>query len=132
MINLPTHAEASSLRNAMSAASESEIAAAFVNVRMGIAFHVTLIELGQPQPPTPLEIDNTTTHRASTKSLLLKQSKAMCMRFYWLQDRENQGKFHAYWDKGTSNLADYFAKHHSAAHHKRMRPMCLSSFNLQL
>jgi hypothetical protein len=32
-----------------------------------------------------------------------------------------QGQFLVYWGPGFQNLADYFTKHHSPAHHKRMR-----------
>jgi hypothetical protein len=50
-----------------------------------------------------------------------KRTKAMDMRFYWIQDRVKQGQFNVYWGPGYQNLADYFTKHHSPAHHKRMR-----------
>ena len=43
------------------------------------------------------------------------------MRFYWLQDRVNQGQFHIFWAPGSKNLADYFTKHHPAIHHNKMR-----------
>jgi hypothetical protein len=45
----------------------------------------------------------------------------MDMRFYWIKDRVKQGQFNVYWGPGFHNLADYFTKHHSPAHHKRMR-----------
>ena len=44
------------------------------------------------------------------------------MRFYWLQDRCNQGQFIIYWAPGSNNLVDYHTKHHPPAHHKKMRP----------
>jgi hypothetical protein len=31
-----------------------------------------------------------------------------------------QGQFNVYWAPGFQNLADYFTKHHSPAHHKRI------------
>ena len=43
------------------------------------------------------------------------------MRFHWIQDRANQGHFIIYWKRGENNLADYFSKHHSPAHHRRVR-----------
>jgi len=89
------------------------------------------MELGHPQPRTPLEMDNTTAHSVLTRSLIPKRSKAIDMRFYWLRDRENQGQFLLYWDRGMCNLADYFTKHHSAAHHKKMRPMHLASCTIE-
>jgi hypothetical protein len=45
----------------------------------------------------------------------------MDLRFYWIKDRVKQGQFHVYWGPGFQNLADYLTKHHSPAHHKRMR-----------
>jgi hypothetical protein len=45
----------------------------------------------------------------------------MDMRFYWIKDRVKQGQFNVYWGPGDQNLVDYFTKHHSSAHHKRMR-----------
>lgn len=46
-----------------------------------------------------------------------QKSKAMDMRFYWLRDCVQQRQFIIYWRPGTENLADYFTKHHLAAHH---------------
>ncbi len=43
------------------------------------------------------------------------------MRFHWLQDLEAQGQFRIYWRPGKTNLADYFTKHHSPAHHVNVR-----------
>jgi hypothetical protein len=45
----------------------------------------------------------------------------MDMHFYWIKDRVKQGQFNVYWGPGYRNLADYFTKHRSLAHHKRMR-----------
>ena len=50
-----------------------------------------------------------------------KRTKAMDMHFHWLRDREAQGQFNIYWRPGKTNLADYFTKHHAAAHHKNIR-----------
>jgi hypothetical protein len=45
----------------------------------------------------------------------------MDMRFYWIKDRVKQGQLNVNWGPGFQNLADYFTKHNSPAHHKRMR-----------
>ena len=47
------------------------------------------------------------------------------MRFHWIKDRVKQKQFMIKWDKGRNNLADCHTKHHSGAHHKQLRPMCL-------
>jgi hypothetical protein len=50
-----------------------------------------------------------------------KRTKAMDMRFYRIKDCMKQGQFKIYWGPGIQNLADYFIKHHSLAHQKRIR-----------
>ena len=52
-----------------------------------------------------------------------KRSKAMDMRYYWVQDRIRQKQLHIYWAPGKTNQADYQTKHHSSAHHQRERPI---------
>jgi hypothetical protein len=80
-----------------------------------------LEELGHKQPPTPMETDNTTATGYSIGTIKQKCTKAMDMRFYWMKDRVKQGQFKMYWGPGFQNVADYFTKHHSPAHHKRIR-----------
>jgi hypothetical protein len=38
-----------------------------------------------------------------------------------IKQNRTKGQFNVYWGPGYQNLADYFTKHHSPAHHKRMR-----------
>jgi hypothetical protein len=68
-----------------------------------------------------MEIDNTTVTGYSNGTIKEKRIKSIDMRFYWIKDRVKQGQFNVYWGLGYQNLADYFTKHHSPAHHKRMR-----------
>ena len=85
--------------------------------------------MGHPQPPTPIQIDNTTAVGFANKTIKQRASKAIDMRFYWLQDRINQKQFVIYWSPGMNNLGDYHTKHHPAYHHKDMRPTILHSPN---
>jgi hypothetical protein len=126
-INAPIHVECSILRNVMGAASESEIAGAYVNARMGVEERIMLWEMGHPQPATPLELDNTTAFGILTKQLIPKRSKAIDMRFFWLRDRTNQQQFNLYWHKGDDNVADYFTKQHPTPHHQKMRKILMAS-----
>ena len=41
-----------------SSAMETEVAATFYNAKEALPFRVTLAEMGHPQPPTPMEVDN--------------------------------------------------------------------------
>ena len=81
--------------------------------------------MGHPQPPTPIQIDNTTA-LGVVQNNVLKKLKAMDMRFHWLRDRANQGQFRTHWRAGSTNLADYVTKHHAAIHHKTIRPVYLT------
>jgi hypothetical protein len=109
------------LKHVMSSAAEAEIGAALINAKEGAVLRTTLEELGHKQPPTPMETDNTTATGYSNGTIKLKRTKAMDMHFYWIKDRVKQGQFHIYWGPGYQNLADYFTKNHSPAHHKRIR-----------
>jgi hypothetical protein len=47
------------------------------------------------------------------------------MHFYWINDRVKQGQFKVGCPPGDTNMGDYFTKHHSPAHNKRMKPYYL-------
>jgi hypothetical protein len=109
------------LKHFMSSAAEAEIGEVLINAKEGAVLRTALEELGHKQPPTRMETDNTTATGYSNGTIKQKRTKAMDMRFYWIKERVKQGQFNVYWGPGFQNLADYFTKHHSPAHHKRMR-----------
>jgi hypothetical protein len=113
------------IRNVMGSAAEAEIASSYLNGQEAIPIRTTLEEMGHPQPPTPMQVDNSTAEGFANDTIKQKRSKAIDMRFYWIQDRTRQGQFLIYWRPGADNLADYHTKHHSAAHHRLMRPKFL-------
>jgi hypothetical protein len=45
---------------------------------------------------------------------------------YGVIDRAKHGQFHVDWGPGYQNLADYFKKHHSPAHHKIMQEIYIN------
>jgi hypothetical protein len=83
--------------------------------------------MGHPQDATELKTDNTTYDGIANKTVQQKRSKAMDMRYYWIQNCIEQGQFDVSWDPRDTNLGDYFTKHHSPSHHKRIRPFYLHS-----
>ncbi len=89
----------------MSSAAEVELGALFINVKTAISIQQTLIELGHPQPRTPMQTDHATTLALLTNKILPKALKAMDMHFHWLWCRNAQGQFRYYWRPGTQNLA---------------------------
>ena len=50
----------------------------------------------------------------------------MDMRFHWLRRREAQNQFRFFWGPGKTNLANYWTKHHCAAHHVKQRKQILT------
>jgi hypothetical protein len=109
------------LKHVISSAVEAEAGAVLINAKEGAFLKKTLAELGHKQPPTPMETDNTTATGYRHGTIKQKRTKSMNMRFYWIKDRVKQGQFKIYSGPGFQNLADYVTKHHSPAHHKRIR-----------
>jgi hypothetical protein len=90
------------LKQVMSSAAEAEIGAVFLNDKEGTIVFTTLEELGYPQPPTPLQTDNTTATATAYINGTIKQkcTIAMDMRFYWVTYRVKQGQLHVYQGPG--------------------------------
>ena len=97
----------------------------FHNAKDGVTLRITLAELGHPQPATPIQTYNSNDTGIANRNVKQRKSKAMEMRFYWVQDRVHQKHFIIYWRPGEQNLADYFTKHYPAAHHQQIRPQYL-------
>ena len=110
------------IKAVMSSAAEAEIGALFINAREAIPARTTLEEMGHPQPPTPMQTDNTTALGVVNRNLQPRRTKAMDMRFHWLRDRAAQAMFRFFWQQGKDNKGDYWTKHHCSAHHKQVRP----------
>jgi hypothetical protein len=66
----------------LSSASKAELATLFYNGKEGAPLHITLEELGHPQPPTPMVTYNSMVSGIVNESVKQKCSKAMDMRFY--------------------------------------------------
>jgi hypothetical protein len=66
----------------MSSATEAELGALYINVREVIPQQHLLNKLGHPQPPTPIQIDNSTALGMVTNIIQPKRTKAMDMCFH--------------------------------------------------
>ena len=104
----------------VSAASEAELAGLFINGQAAVSTRNTLSDLGYPQSATPMLTDNTTALGIANKTVRLKRSKAIDMRYHWVKDRVELGEYVVAWGPGCDNLGDYFTKTHPAAHYRRM------------
>ena len=105
----------------LTSAAEAELGALYINSREAVPQRILLEEMGHPQPKTPMQTDNTTALGVVNNNIQPRRTKAMDMRFHWLRDQAAQKQFRFYLRPGTSNFADYWTKHHCAAHHKTMR-----------
>ena len=102
----------------MASAAEAEVGALYyMNAQEAPTIRQCIIELGHPQPATPMKIDNSAAKEVLTGTIKQKQSKAIDMHFYWLKDHTEQGQFNTYWEPGKHNLADYSIKSHTGTHH---------------
>ena len=115
------------IKAVMSSAAEAELGALYINAREAVYIRLILERLGHPQPPTPMQTDNSTAAGIILNKVQPKRTKHMDMRFYWLRDRKTQKMFRFYWRSGKLMRADYYSKHHPAAHHRNYRPEILTS-----
>ncbi len=75
------------IKAVMSLAAEAEVGALYINCREAFPTHHTLKFMGHPQPPTPMQTDNTTALGVVNNNVI-KKLKAMDMKYYWLCNRE--------------------------------------------
>ena len=81
----------------MESAAEAELGGLFLNCQEAVPIWITLEEMGHPQLPTPVQVDNSNALGIATGTIKQRKSKAMDMRFYWIRDRSNQDQFNIYW-----------------------------------
>jgi hypothetical protein len=115
------HTISSIMRNGMASTTEAELGAVFQNINDCVPIHIALEEMGHPQAVTPIQTDNACAAGITNQTVKQCHSKAIDMRLYWIRDRIKQGQFIIHLCAGKDNLAEYFTKHHSLAHHKLMR-----------
>ena len=71
------------IKAVMSSAAEAEIGALFINCQEAVPARRVLKFLGHPQPPTPMQTDNTTALGVVNKNVM-KKLKSMDMKYHWL------------------------------------------------
>ena len=83
--------------------------------------HNTLIEMGWPQPHTPIQTDNSTEVGFTNKTIVNKATKSADMTLWWIRDRESQEQFRYYCVLGYENDGDYITNHHPHIYHEAKR-----------
>lgn len=122
-LNGAIHVLCQVLKFVASSAAEAELGALFLNAKLAKILRLTLEEMGHPQPPTPIHIDNSTTVGIVNNTVKRQQSRSMEMRYFWLLDGATQALFDFQYHPGFENLADYPSKAHLGSHHLAVRPI---------
>ena len=104
--NEPVHTISTIFKRVMASTAEAKIGGLCVNARAAIPARHTLEEVGQRQPKTPIQTENTTADRFENNNIIPKATKFIDMNWNWLKDREAQEQFRFYWRPGSNILAD--------------------------
>ena len=105
----------------VASAAEAEYATIFINGQKGMRIRTILQDMGYPQQSTIIYTDNQCASGLANKSINMKRSKALDMRFHWTQDKVNLETYKVTWQQGKDNAADYLTKSHPLTHHKAIR-----------
>jgi hypothetical protein len=99
-LNRAIHITCTILKPVAALAAEAELGALFLNVQETKVLQLTLLELGHPQPPTPIHINNTTTVGIVNNIFKRQHSRAMEMQYFWLLDGKTENYFKFYYQPG--------------------------------
>jgi hypothetical protein len=122
-INGPIMVFSSIIQNVMASIGEAEYAAAFHTGQMASGLRKTLLDLGYPQPPTYILVDNAVASGIASNTIEPKRTKSIDMQYHWLRDRVQLQEFIVIWRKGMYNLADFFTKPLSVKDHQSVMPL---------
>jgi hypothetical protein len=86
-INGAVLVNASIIKETVASAAEAELAALFHNAQDAIPLIHALTELDHPQPPTPIQTDNSTAAGLANDTVRQRRSKSMDMRWFWVPDK---------------------------------------------
>ena len=83
ILNAPIHIECKTLKHVVSSSAEAETGGGvFTNAQNCIPMRTILAEMGHPQPPTPIKIDNSTASGFVHDNIQMKRSKSWDMRYH--------------------------------------------------
>ena len=121
-LNGNIHITCAILKLLADSAAEAELGALFLNAREAKVLRITLQDLGHPQPPTPIHVDNTTSVGIVNNTIKRQRSRATEMRYFWLLDQYCQKYLDISHQPGQENLGDYPTKHHTGTVTQNVRP----------
>jgi hypothetical protein len=92
-INGAVHITCTILKLVAASAAEAELGALLLDAQEAKVIRLVIEELGHLQPPTPIQIDNTTTVSIVKSTIKQQRSHVMEMRYFWILDGEAQKLF---------------------------------------
>ena len=125
--NGPILAFAKVIKAIVSSAAEAEVGDFSNYCKEAVPLRTILAEMGHIQPATPVQVNNSTAVVIANTTCKQVRSKAIDMRFYWVQDYVDQQQFHIFWAPGITNYGNYYTKHHPIHHHQTWRPSILNT-----
>jgi hypothetical protein len=85
-LNGTIHIACTVLKLVAASAADADLGALFLNAQEAKVLRLTLLELGHPQPPTPIHINNTTTIGIVNNTIKRQCSHAIETQYFWLLD----------------------------------------------
>ena len=110
-------------------AAEAELGSLFLNTQEAVKLRIALDGVGHKQPPTPINIDNSTTFSIIHKTIKQQCSRAMNMRYFWTISKQDDGTVDISWHPRRENLGDYVTKHPPPKIHQNLRSTYLHMKN---
>jgi hypothetical protein len=125
-VNGPIRVTSTIIPTVVGSAMEASYAALYLNAQDATVDRQTLRDLGHPQYSTLITYDNSTAGSLANRTAKVKRSKAVSMRYHWIQERVENGDFKLRWAPGVVNLADYPSKAHPIHHFCSLRKYFIS------
>ena len=91
--NVPFLTVAQIIKFIMSSAAEADISCLFVCAKAMFQLRQTLIDMGWPQPKSPIQCDNYTSVGVDNDTIIKRKTKTTNMQYHWLRCREAQLQF---------------------------------------
>ena len=101
-------------------AAEAEYMAVYTALKTAIYIRDLLIDIGYSQDKVIHRCDNQCAVGLANRTNNNRKVKHIQRRFHWVQDQVDQEWVKVIWEKGTSNIADYFTKQVDKESHKKM------------
>ena len=119
--NGPIHIECTTMKNVPIAPWRRNWGHCLSTTNMGGALRISLHEMGNPQPPTPVVTNSAPRYGFVNENIVLCRFRTVYMRFCWFPYRFIQGQYLVYWRSGKKTFDNYFTENHLSKHHRSVR-----------